>query len=135
MPRAAWIANRPATASDIADLFVYGTLTNPVTLQRVLGRTHPAIGAVLMGYRRHEGKYPYLVRASGRALRGWVLRKLGRAEFECLDHYEVTTPQRHHGAMSRLYCRELVKVVMTGGVSVHCWVYMPFLDDWPASWR
>lgn len=29
--------------------------------------------------------------------------------------------------MRRLYCRELVKVVMTGGVSVHCWVYMPFL--------
>jgi len=76
----------------MADLFVYGTLTNPVTLQGVLGRTRPAMGAVLMAYPRREGKYPYLVRASGRAVRGWVLRKIRRAEFECLDRYEVTTP-------------------------------------------
>jgi gamma-glutamylcyclotransferase (GGCT)/AIG2-like uncharacterized protein YtfP len=135
MPRAARIAYRAPAAAGTAELFVYGTLANPATLRRVLGRTSPTIPAVLKDYRRREGKYPYLVRAFGRMARGRILRKIRRAEFERLDHYEVTTAQRHNGAMRRLYSRELANVVTMEGVSIRCWIYMPNLADWPASWR
>jgi gamma-glutamylcyclotransferase (GGCT)/AIG2-like uncharacterized protein YtfP len=135
MPRVAGIGREEAVATETANLFVYGTLADPARLRCVLGRTRPAIPAVLNDYRRREGKYPYLMRASGRAVRGWILRKIGTAELERLDRYEVTTAQWHDGAMRRLYSRELADVVTMDGVSIRCWVYMPNLVDWPASWR
>jgi gamma-glutamylcyclotransferase (GGCT)/AIG2-like uncharacterized protein YtfP len=129
------MAGRVLTIKRISDLFVYGTLGDPAHRRRVLGRSGSAIEASLENYARRDGKYPYLVRAEGKQVRGLILRGLGQEDFARLDGYEVVTARWFAGATRRLYLRELVDVVAGDGRSVRCWVYTPNLADWPAGWK
>jgi hypothetical protein len=89
---------------------------------------------LLRNYARRYGKYPYLVKAQGHEVQGWVLGNLSNEDFYGLDNYEVVTPRFLEGAMRRLYARELVAVMINDGRTVECWVYLPNLPDWPAGW-
>jgi gamma-glutamylcyclotransferase (GGCT)/AIG2-like uncharacterized protein YtfP len=130
------LKSTPETDSvEITDLFVYGTLRDPARRQQVVGYPSSLIPALLKNYARREGKYPYLVKAQGHEVHGWVLADLSKEDFRKLDEYEVVTPRLFQGAMRRLYARELVDVTTNDGRAMPCWVYLPSLPDWPASWK
>jgi gamma-glutamylcyclotransferase (GGCT)/AIG2-like uncharacterized protein YtfP len=122
-------------AAKVTDLFVYGSLRDPARRQRVLGRASALVPGLLRNYMRHDGKYPYLVKAQGHEVGGWVLGDLSDEDFSKLDDYEIVTPQFLQGAMRRLYARELVEVMTSDGHAVPCWVYVANLPDWPAGWK
>jgi gamma-glutamylcyclotransferase (GGCT)/AIG2-like uncharacterized protein YtfP len=126
----------PAVREDeITNLFVYGTLVEPAQRHRVLGRSCPVVPAILKGYQRREGRYPYVVPVAGHSVPGRIMCQLGKEDFAKLDDYEVVNPVWCEGAMRRLYRRELTDALTRAGVAVRCWVFMPNLRDWPASWR
>lgn len=72
-----------AEASDSVNVFVYGTLTDPAKVSRVVSEFEFRGEAVLDGLHRVEGEYPTL--APGRTVTGRVLRT---TEVERLDAYE-----------------------------------------------
>jgi gamma-glutamylcyclotransferase (GGCT)/AIG2-like uncharacterized protein YtfP len=116
-------------------LFVYGTLIDPAQLQRVLGHLCPGVPAILKAYRRHQGRYPYIVQAAGHTVTGSIICDLREDDFTKLDECEAVRPVFCEGAMRRLYGRELTSTLTREGISVRCWVYVPNLRDWPADWR
>ena len=80
------------------EVFVYGTLTNPAQVARVVTEFEFGEDAVLDGLHRVEGEYPTL--APGGSVSGCILRT---PEVETLDAYEgvesglyvrVSVPQR-----------------------------------------
>jgi gamma-glutamylcyclotransferase (GGCT)/AIG2-like uncharacterized protein YtfP len=77
------------------DVFVYGTLTDPAQVDRLLDEWSFGPDAVLDGLRRVDGEYPTL--APGGSVEGRILRT---PEIEVLDAYE--------GVDRGLYVRETV---------------------------
>ena len=83
------------------EVFVYGTLTNPAQVARVVTEFEFGEDAVLDGLHRVEGEYPTL--APGGSVSGRILRT---PEVETLDAYEgvesglyvrVSVPRRDRG--------------------------------------
>jgi gamma-glutamylcyclotransferase (GGCT)/AIG2-like uncharacterized protein YtfP len=122
-------------SNPIADLFVYGTLTDPAERQQILGHPSTLVPASLRGYRRRDGRYPYLVKADGNEVRGSIVRDLGDEDFARLDAYEVVNAKFVAGALRRLYRRKSVEVVTVAGLTLQCWAYMADLAEWPRDWR
>jgi gamma-glutamylcyclotransferase (GGCT)/AIG2-like uncharacterized protein YtfP len=129
------VASPETDAGAPAGVFVYGTLTDPARRLRVLRRSPALVPALLQNYERRNGRYPYLLPAEGREVRGWILLNIEEADLARLDDYEVAIPKSCAGSVRRLYRRELVDVMTVGGRRVRCWVYMPNLADWPRRWK
>ena len=104
------------------DVFVYGTLTDPVTAGRILDRYEFRGGAELDGLHRLDGEYPTLV--PGGTYEG---RILSTSERGTLDRYE--------GVERGLYVRR--SLPLDGGDSVDCYIGDPGAlgvpDEWPGS--
>lgn len=102
-----------------ATVFVYGTLTDPARVDRVLDDWRFDDDAVLTGAHRVEGRYPTL--APGGEVTG---RLLVTSELPTLDTHERVT--------DGLYVRVPVPLVDGGD----CWCYVGDPDrlDAPATW-
>jgi len=96
-------------------LFVYGSLLEDATRERILGHRVEVIEARLIGFKRRRAKYYYIVRAEGAETVGMVLLGLTSEDWRRLDAYEE---------VPRLYTREEVEVLTSDG-RLRCWVYLP----------
>ncbi len=96
-------------------LFVYGTLVEPATRERILGRRVEAVPALLPGYLRGRSRHFYIVREPEATTAGMLLSGLSERDFTILDEYEE---------VPKLYLRERVEVI-SAGATVGAWVYMP----------
>jgi gamma-glutamylcyclotransferase (GGCT)/AIG2-like uncharacterized protein YtfP len=96
-------------------LFVYGSLLEEATRERIVGHRVEVIEARLIGFERRPGRYHYIVRADGAETAGTVILGLTSEDWRRLDAYEE---------VPRLYTREEVEVVTSGG-PLRCWVYLP----------
>ncbi|MBX0288292.1 gamma-glutamylcyclotransferase [Halomicroarcula sp. F28] len=92
------------------DVFVYGTLTEPSTAERLLDRYEFDGRAVLRGLHRVDGSYPTL--APG-----------GRCEGRLLSTSEVATLDRYEGVDSGLYVRRSLPA--DDGSTVECYIGDP----------
>ena len=128
-PSRPYAGNAPAGA-----LFVYGTLMEDERQQEVIGRVCAAVPAILRGYVRLEGKWPYIVPEAGAQVEGWALLDLTQDDLAQLDEYEVVAPQMVEDKLRTLYKREQVEAVDEGGKALTCWVYHPLLTEWEQSW-
>ena len=122
----------PLAAAGSHPVFLYGTLTDPDVLARVLGRPvapDELEPAHLDGFRRLRAagaSYPVLAPAPGAAAEGLLLRRATRRDILRLNHFE-----------SGEYHAELRPVRTGAGATVPAWLYAP-LPDLPASadpWR
>jgi len=120
---------------EINSLFVYGTLCDPETQRKIIGRTLKGIPARLEGYERREGKWPYIVPKKGGDVQGLLLCALNETDMVRLDAYEGVEPRWDAGQLRRFYIREPVTVAAREKKNHLCWVYMPHLADWPEHWR
>jgi gamma-glutamylcyclotransferase (GGCT)/AIG2-like uncharacterized protein YtfP len=87
------LADAAGQTSTGKHLFVYGSLTDPRTVDRVLGHAHRGerFRARLAGYQRVQHAaygYPFLVARDGAEVEGVLLMDLGARELEILDAYE-----------------------------------------------
>lgn len=100
----------------MADLFVYGTLTDPEVLRRVAGRVFAAEPAVLDGFRRiaEPGCYPFIEPSPGDRVAGLLLRGIDAAALGRLDDYEDE---------GRMYFRRSVQV-RVGDTLAMCETYV-----------
>ena len=100
----------------MADLFVYGTLTDPEVLRRAAGRIFAAEPAVLDGFRRIEepGCYPFIEPSPGDRVTGLLLRGIDATALGRLDDYEDE---------GRLYFRHKVRVEV-GSRLIDCETYV-----------
>ena len=96
-------------------LFVYGSLLEDATRERILGHRVEVIEARLVGFERRRARYYYIVRAEGAETVGMVLLGLTSEDWRRLDAYEE---------VPRLYTREEVEVLTSDG-RLRCWVYLP----------
>jgi gamma-glutamylcyclotransferase (GGCT)/AIG2-like uncharacterized protein YtfP len=96
-------------------LFVYGSLLEDATRERILGHRVDVIEARLDGFERRRARYHYIVRAEGAETVGMVLLGLTSEDWHRLDAYEE---------VPRLYMREEAEVVTSDG-PLRCWVYLP----------
>ncbi|HVZ33418.1 MAG TPA: gamma-glutamylcyclotransferase family protein [Polyangiaceae bacterium] len=72
-------------------LFAYGTLQVPEILVQLLGRTLPAVNAVLVGYRCFrvsEKPYPGIIAEPGASVSGLLYAGASETELALLDWYE-----------------------------------------------
>lgn len=106
----------------MATLFIYGTLCRASVRCRVLGRAGLTVKAVLKGYKRVNGKWPYLVKKRGGKVKGEILQGLKARDFKKLDAYEDV-------AMG-LYRR--ARIPLKGK---RHFVYLPDLSKWPKAWQ
>jgi gamma-glutamylcyclotransferase (GGCT)/AIG2-like uncharacterized protein YtfP len=122
----------PLAAAGSVPVFLYGTLTDPDVLARVLGRPVRADGlepARLDGFRRLRAaaaSYPVLVPAPDAAVDGLLLHPAGRRDILRLNHFE-----------SGEYHAELRPVRTRAGATRPAWLYAA-RADLPASaepWR
>ena len=95
-----------------AQLFVYGTLTEPETQKKVLGKTVDGMLDVLDGYKKSTiiifgNSYPDIVKASSSFVDGLVI-PVTSDELELIDNYETDWYKR-------------IEVVLKSGKQA--WVY------------
>lgn len=104
------------------DVFVYGTLTDPTTAERVLDRYDFRGAAVLDGLHRADGEYPTLL--PGRQCRGRLLQTPS-----------VTALDRYEGVDRGLYHRR--SLPRPDGGTVECYIGDPdalgVTDEWPGT--
>jgi gamma-glutamylcyclotransferase (GGCT)/AIG2-like uncharacterized protein YtfP len=86
-------ADAAGRASTAQHLFVYGSLTDPRTVDRVLGHVHRGerLRARLAGYERMQHPsygYPFLTTREGAHVEGVLLMDLSQADLQTLDAYE-----------------------------------------------
>jgi len=111
------------TTKNLPDaLFVYGSLLEDATRERILGHRVEVIEARLDGFERRRARYYYIVRADGAETVGMVMRALTDEDWLRLDAYEE---------VPSLYTREAVEVITSAG-PLRCWVYLP-TPNW--TWR
>ena len=96
-------------------LFVYGSLLEEATRERIVGHRVAVIEARLIGFERRRARYHYIARADGAETVGMVILGLTSEDWRRLDAYEE---------VPRLYTRAEVEVVTSGG-PLRCWVYLP----------
>jgi gamma-glutamylcyclotransferase (GGCT)/AIG2-like uncharacterized protein YtfP len=106
----------------MATLFVYGTLCRPAVRRRILGRAVTAVKATLKGYKRLNGKWPYLVKKPGGKVTGEILKNLTSRDLKKLDAYEEVE--------KGIY----IRAGITLGGKKH-FVYLPDLSKWPKAWQ
>jgi gamma-glutamylcyclotransferase (GGCT)/AIG2-like uncharacterized protein YtfP len=114
-------AMQPLSEAPPLPLFVYGTLTDPVFVGRLLERRLVPEPAVLLDHARGELPglgYAMVVAAEGHAAEGLLYRFLTAADYERLDAYE--------GVAERLYqrCRAEARPA-AGGPAEPVFVYLP----------
>jgi len=102
------------------DVFVYGTLTEPSTAERVLDRYEFDGPAKLRGLHRVDGSYPTL--APG-----------GRCEGRLLSTAEVATLDRYEGVDRGLYVRRSLPT--DDGGTVECYIGDPAQLGVADTWR
>src|SRR5579884_1952967 len=102
--------------SDLAGLFVYGTLLDAARRERLLGHPVRTLPARLVGYRVARGRHYYLVAALDHCVEGLILLDLSAADLAILDRYEE---------LPQLYTRETVEAIAPSGEKLKCWIYMP----------
>jgi gamma-glutamylcyclotransferase (GGCT)/AIG2-like uncharacterized protein YtfP len=124
-----YIGNAPA-----GSLFVYGTLIDESRQQSLLGRVCAAVPAILHGYAKHQGKWPYIMAQNDAQVEGWVLLDLTVDDLAQLDEYEATTPQWVEDKERTLYKRDKIEVMDVDGTAHICWVYFPLLPAWEQEW-
>ena len=95
-----------------SQLFVYGTLTEPETQKKVLGKTVLGMPDVLDGYTKstiiiHGNSYPDIVKAPSSSVDGLVI-PVTTDELESIDNYETEWYKR-------------IEVVLKSGKQA--WVY------------
>ena len=90
---------------------------------------------MLAGYRRRDGRYPYLAADPTAHTAGPLVLNLTVPELARLDDYEGVAPTLIEGAWRRLYTRASAEVTCRDGRKVCCWLYLPNLDEWPSAWR
>ena len=100
-------------------LFVYGTLTEPETQQKVLGKTIQGMPDVLEGYANsiiiiHDHSYPDIAKAPLDSVDGLVITVTSR-ELELIDNYETDWYKR-------------IEVVLKSGKQA--WVYHGNSKHW-----
>jgi len=96
-------------------VFAYGTLCVREIMERIVGRPHALLPAVLQGYSRRSLKdraYPALVHDPSTSTRGMLYLGLSDEELRKLDDYE-----------GREYDRELVEAETRHGPT-SCFVYV-----------
>jgi gamma-glutamylcyclotransferase (GGCT)/AIG2-like uncharacterized protein YtfP len=95
-------------------LFVYGTLLNDDLVRTLTGQVFSKRPATLDGFARVQppGDYPYITRAPGARVDGWLLDGVDAASLEKLDTYEGDG-----------YLRTRIEVSV-GGVRVACESYI-----------
>jgi len=103
------------TKKPLDRLFVYGSLLEETTRERILGHRVEVIEARLDGFERHRARHYYIARAEGAVTIGIVMLGLSEEDWHRLDAYEE---------VPRLYTREEIEVVTPGG-PLRCWVYLP----------
>jgi len=88
-------------------LFVYGTLLDPVCVERVTGRRFRSRPATLHGWARTIGEhgYPEIRPARDAEVEGLILDEIDDDALRALDAYEDE---------GRLYCRLPVSVSLAG---------------------
>jgi gamma-glutamylcyclotransferase (GGCT)/AIG2-like uncharacterized protein YtfP len=96
-------------------LFVYGSLLEDATRERILGHRVEVLEARLDGFKRRRGRYYHIVRAEGVGTVGMVMLGLTDADWRRLDGYEE---------VPNLYTREEIEVATSAG-PLRCWVYLP----------
>jgi gamma-glutamylcyclotransferase (GGCT)/AIG2-like uncharacterized protein YtfP len=96
-------------------LFVYGSLLEEATRERILGHRVDLIEARLLCFERRTARYYYIARADGAETAGLVMLALTEEDWRRLDAYEE---------VPSLYTREQVEVVTSDG-PLRCWVYVP----------
>ncbi len=98
------------------DLFVYGTLMDPVFVQQLTGKAFVTEPARLPDFRRIQtpGSYPYILPHDGDSVDGMLLRDVDESTLQALDRYEDE---------GNLYFRTKV-VALVDGVPRHCDVYV-----------
>jgi gamma-glutamylcyclotransferase (GGCT)/AIG2-like uncharacterized protein YtfP len=106
----------------MATLFVYGTLCRPAIRRKILGRIVPAVKTMLKGYKRINGKWPYLVKKPGGLVKGEILKNLTPLDFKKLDAYEEVG--------KGMYIR--ARLTLNGK---RHFVYLPDLSKWPKAWQ
>ncbi|WP_276272740.1 gamma-glutamylcyclotransferase family protein [Haloarcula litorea] len=104
-----------------ATVFVYGTLTDPGTADRLLPSVDYRGRATLVGLHRVDGDYPTL--APGGEVAGRLLRTTA---LDALDAYE--------GVDRGLYVRVSIPVADADGETVECYVGDPDALGAPADW-
>lgn len=96
-------------------LFVYGSLMEEATRERILGHRVEVIEARLPGFERGRARYYYIARTEGAETPGVIMLGLTDEDWRRLDAYEE---------VPSLYGREEVEVVTNDG-PLQCWVYLP----------
>jgi ADP-ribose pyrophosphatase len=113
----------PPAAAGAVPAFIYGTLTDPDVLARVLGRPvapDELEPAHLDGFRRLRAagaSYPVLVPAPGAAVDGLLFHPAGRCDILRLNHFE-----------SGEYHAELRPVRTRNGATRPAWLYASLAD-------
>jgi gamma-glutamylcyclotransferase (GGCT)/AIG2-like uncharacterized protein YtfP len=97
-------------------LFVYGSLTDPLRREEVIGRQIDIMPATLHNYELGRARYFYIRSYPGISTAGFLLLNLTPRDFQTLDRYEE---------VPRLYTREKVEVFDQSGNPARCWVYLP----------
>ena len=111
-------------------VFAYGTLIDVSCRQAVLGYDVETVRAVLAGYRKYDGKWPYILPDQDDAVTGVVLATIDADDLAKLDGYEDISDQPSRG----LYERVKLDVQLEFGHTASTWVYRPLLQNWHPSW-
>jgi gamma-glutamylcyclotransferase (GGCT)/AIG2-like uncharacterized protein YtfP len=100
----------------VANLFVYGTLTDKSRFYQLTGKSFVTFPAILKDFRKlnSDRGYPYIVPEKGAVVKGLLIRNVDRRSMQKLDEYE---------AEGRLYHREKVRVV-SDGEEIGCEAYV-----------
>jgi gamma-glutamylcyclotransferase (GGCT)/AIG2-like uncharacterized protein YtfP len=99
----------------VPGLFAYGTLQIPEILVQLIGRSLPAVPAVLAGYRCfrvREKPYPAIIAQPGASVSGLLHAGVSEADLALLDQYE-----------GEFYERQLVEL-QTGAGAVPGFAYV-----------
>jgi gamma-glutamylcyclotransferase (GGCT)/AIG2-like uncharacterized protein YtfP len=97
-------------------VFVYGSLLERRRQREVVGRELRMLPARLPGFKRKRERYFYIVTQAGAETAGAILLDLDARDLSALDRYEE---------VPRLYKREIVTVLTSGGGQISCWCYLP----------
>lgn len=76
------------------NVFVYGSLTYPLFLKKLLDRVPEIIPGEVMGYKKiekaYKGKYPVAIEKKNYIIKGQLIFDLTRTELGILDEWEKT---------------------------------------------
>lgn len=100
----------------MANLFVYGTLTDKSRFYELTGKSFVTFPAILKDFRKlnSDRGYPYIVPEKGAVVEGLLIRNVDRRSMQKLDEYE---------GEGRLYTRKRVTATC-GSKKVCCETYV-----------